>query len=567
MTSAELSTAAAGIKRVSVIVPTYREVENIPHLVERLDGVRRANGLDPDVLLGARSLARVASYSCSPGGTALPGAAVRNPMEQGNLFAKLALFVWVPVTLALFSRGSAPRATAWSLIGAVLFLPQLINFDLPVIPAFDKQTVAALWALIGCYIWHRRRLRWDRAYRGIGFFLIVYLVGVVCTTLLNGDEQRYGPRILPGSGVYDAVSALLAEILNYAIPFFLARNLYRTRADLLVLVRALVWLGLIYSMLALVEIRLSPQLHNWIYGFHQHTFGQSARGGGFRPMVFMAHGLACAMFMLSTAMVATTFGRAGGRLRGAPGRALGAWLTLVLLLCKSTAAIIYGTLCLPLLAWGRSRAASHLALVLAVVVLVYPGLRLGSLLPIDALVAKAASISDDRSESLSFRLLNEEMLVERARQRLWFGWGGYGRNRVYDASGADIVTTDSQWAICFGSRGLVGYVSFFGLLTAPIFAAARRIKHLQDAKTARLLSGLSLILAVNVFDLLLNGLFSFIPVFLAGALVGAVEGSVVPAEAPQQRRRPLKQPGAQVADVSGRADARHAGADAPRSRA
>ncbi len=36
--------------RVSVVVPTYREVENIPHLVERLDAVRAA-GLDLELLL------------------------------------------------------------------------------------------------------------------------------------------------------------------------------------------------------------------------------------------------------------------------------------------------------------------------------------------------------------------------------------------------------------------------------------------------------------------------------------------------------------------------------------
>jgi dolichol-phosphate mannosyltransferase len=43
--------AADRIGAVTVVVPTYREVENIPHLVERLRGLRDALGLDLDLLL------------------------------------------------------------------------------------------------------------------------------------------------------------------------------------------------------------------------------------------------------------------------------------------------------------------------------------------------------------------------------------------------------------------------------------------------------------------------------------------------------------------------------------
>ena len=55
--------------------------------------------------------------------------------------------------------------------------------------------------------------------------------------------------------------------------------------------------GLIYVPLCLFEVRMSPQLHNMVYGFAQHSFGQTVRGGGWRPMVFMQHGLAVGLFM------------------------------------------------------------------------------------------------------------------------------------------------------------------------------------------------------------------------------------------------------------------------------
>ena len=46
------------------------------------------------------------------------------------------------------------------------------------------------------------------------------------------------------------------------------------------------------------EARLSPQLHSRLYGFTQHDFLQTVRGDyTYRPMVFMQHGLAVAMFL------------------------------------------------------------------------------------------------------------------------------------------------------------------------------------------------------------------------------------------------------------------------------
>src|SRR5437870_12226972 len=48
---------------------------------------------------------------------------------------------------------------------------------------------------------------------------------------------------------------------------------------------------------------LNPQLHLWIYGFRQHSFAQQMRDGGYRPLVFMQHGLMVAMWMAMTTLV------------------------------------------------------------------------------------------------------------------------------------------------------------------------------------------------------------------------------------------------------------------------
>ena len=57
-------------------------------------------------------------------------------------------------------------------------------------------------------------------------------------------------------------------------------------------------------MPALFEVRFSPQLNIWIYGFFQHDFQQMIRGGSFRPIVFLPHGLWVALFFLSTLVAA-----------------------------------------------------------------------------------------------------------------------------------------------------------------------------------------------------------------------------------------------------------------------
>jgi hypothetical protein len=37
-------------------------------------------------------------------------------------------------------------------------------------------------------------------------------------------------------------------------------------------------------------------LHTWVYGYFPHSFAQQLRYGGYRPVVFMGHGLLVALF-------------------------------------------------------------------------------------------------------------------------------------------------------------------------------------------------------------------------------------------------------------------------------
>ena len=72
-------------------------------------------------------------------------------------------------------------------------------------------------------------------------------------------------------GAYDAGSAVIAEFLFF-LPFILARQYLRTANDNAAILIALVIAGLLYSLPMLFEIRMSPQLSRWIYGYFPGGF-------------------------------------------------------------------------------------------------------------------------------------------------------------------------------------------------------------------------------------------------------------------------------------------------------
>ena len=54
-------------------------------------------------------------------------------------------------------------------------------------------------------------------------------------------------------------------------------------------------------------------------------------------------------------------------------------------------------------------------------------------------------------------------------ERPVWGWGGWGRNRVFDTSGRDVSVTDGMWVIYLGVYGLVGLVAWTALLLLPSY--------------------------------------------------------------------------------------------------
>lgn len=440
-----------------------------------------------------------------------------------NAFCYFVFFAFLPIAVGFLAASSKPLKTLLIVyLGGILFMPERIEYDLPLIPPIAKGEIAALSCLLGAMIKLQKRI--FKLPPGLSAELVVPLiiVGAVITASQNTDPMVIGNRgevVLPGHDFMEGVGLGIRELFQIGIPFFLGRLLFRDEHDLKLLVTGFATAALIYTPFIWFELRMSPQAHNYVYGFMQHFFGQTVRFGGYRPMVFMQHGLAVAMLMLSGTVAAFTSAKAGLKILKFKAWPVAYYLFVVLVLCKSVAAIILGCLVLPLIKWGKPKRQVQLITIFCAITVIYPTLKVTDTFPSEAIVAAArALINEERGQSMEFRFQNDEILVEKAQEKLWFGWGGYGRSRIYDWSGKDISVTDGYWVIHLGARGIVGLYGNFALLLIPLWFARKRIKNVQDKQQRMLLTGLAFMVALFTVDLLPNGLYNSFPFFLAGAL-------------------------------------------------
>ncbi len=494
-----------------------------------------------------------------------------------NSFAYLVLYLSPLVVVLLFRLMPRTQALIWSVVGGYLFLPVGIGMDLPLLPPFSKELLPVLAAAVMCLVvvpdrpgeamagpppratratsvtgaattvattvattagrptFTRQRSPVSRqaapqapavsaasaSPRGplVGNLLLLLLVVTpFVTAVQNAEPVIAGPRFIAGLQPYDAF-AILLDVLVMALPLLLARRYLGSAAHHAVLLRVLCVAGLIYSLPALFEVRMSPHLNVWAYGYFPGVFVQQIRDGGFRPMVFVGHGLRVALFFAIATLAAFALWRHMKHVgRAYSGLLLGFFLIVVLVLCKSLGALATTLLLLPFILFSPVRVQMTLAAAVAGVVLLYPMLRGADMIPVDRVTAIAASISEERAASLQYRLDNEDILLDRANAKPFVGWGSWGRNRVYDPqTGADISVTDGAWVIIIGVYGWLGYVAQFGLLTIPTILLAW---HQRAQGIGFATAGLCLVLAVNLLDLIPNSGLTSLTWLLAGAILG-----------------------------------------------
>ncbi len=433
--------------------------------------------------------------------------------EQGALFV---LIAWLPFGIAMLSQRDGARATLIVLLGGILLLPEAIALDLPGLPSVGKTSVVSLALLIGMLLFHSRRARAV----GLGTHWLdwvvasgmVFALGTVAT-------NRDSTAVDRGLVLWDSASEIFAELTLLAIPFWVGRVFFRDAKDLRLLYVILLAAAAVYALLALVEVRMSPQLNKWVYGYRQHSWGHVVRFGGWRPQVFMSHGLALALFLCVSTVAAFVAYKTRLVVFGFSVRYVAWFLGAVTVLCKSLAAIVYTAVFAPLVFLGRPRTITRVGLVAALTFAIYPVLRATDVFPTDGVAAVAGAISAERQQSLTYRFDFEDEALARAMKRPWFGWGGFGRATYREGQTRwTSMVIDGYWILRFGHSGVFALLAFMLVIVWPVWLVHRALPRIRAPDEARQLAGLAVILAVFAIDTLPNAINHGLPLLIAGAM-------------------------------------------------
>ncbi|MFK7939704.1 MAG: hypothetical protein AB8B82_10010 [Roseovarius sp.] len=451
-----------------------------------------------------------------------------------NAIAYLALMAWPIVCVMMFRSTTPQRAIIWSLLAGYLVLPPIAEFDLPLVPDMDKFAIPSICAFALALFYLKDPIPlWPRLWSA-RLLMLGFVLGAIPTVLQNAEPVIFqvmagsDPIVfetdrLPGLRTID-VASVLSNQLIVLLPLLLGRHYFATEDGMRQLLRAIMVAGLAYSVLALIEIRFSPQSNVVVYGFFQHSFAQMIRGSGFRPIVFLPHALWIALFFTYAVIAASALTRTASAEMKTKFIIGTLYLMLVLLLCKSMASIMYAAALVPLIVFGSVRLQLSIALGFAVLAVTYPMLRNFGVVPLDWILAQAEAVSPDRAQSLGYRFGNEEQLLERAKDKLMFGWGGWGRNLIREIETGQIITIpDGRWIITFGTYGWVGYLSEMGLLALPLVLLGLYARSYRVEAMSPLVSAVALILAITMVDMLLNDTLVPFVWLIAGAVLGYAE--------------------------------------------
>lgn len=436
-----------------------------------------------------------------------------------NNFAYLALLSWPLVVIYFLNRFKVGNGTLLSLLGAYMFLPASFSVDLPGFPDLDKFSITTLTILI-FIIFRGNTLGIRSLDKRFKILLILFIISPFLTAVTNQEYYLH----LPGLSLYDGLSSSVIRFLEF-VPFLIGFAYFREEKDHINLFKYFAIAAIIYALFALYEIRMSPQLHSTLYGYFPHSWRQQYRSGGFRAVVFMGHGLLVAFFLaVGLASLAAMKKAKVKVIQQIDTRVLLVFLLLTLVLMKSVAAFVFGLFMFLMITFFSTRLIHLATLTIALLFLTYPITSAMKVFPHDAVSNIAGMIDLDRQQSLVFRFDNEEILLDHANHKPLFGWGGWGRNRVFDPeTGEDISITDGKWILTLGSRGWVGFLAEFLFFVIPIWLAYKLKSQREISERERnLLAAHALIVAIILLDQMPNASMNALYWLVVGALLGRV---------------------------------------------
>jgi hypothetical protein len=456
---------------------------------------------------------------------------------QGAWTVPFAMYGFIPFVAIAFMVLRPPRAVLLCYLVGWMFLP-VVSFDIPGFIDYGKNTAVALVVFLAIVVFDGGRLARFRL-RVVDLPVLAYCATPLASSLSNG------------LGWYNGLSGAIFESIKWGLPYLAGRLYCSTPEGLRQLALALMAATVAYAPLCLWEIRMSPQLHATLYGFQQHSWAQVLRGSGYRPMVFMHHGLMVGLWMAAGSLVAVAVSASGvlRRFLGVPPALVAAGLVVMTVLCNSFGAAVLLVVGMLALFSMRSLRTSLPLLLLLCLPPAYIASRVSGNWSGVELSRLVAGISPERAGSLAFRMQSEEYLIDTAAQRPVFGWGGWGRSMVRqtDTPGVEeTVGVDSLWIIVLGKQGVVGVTLMLLVFLVPVLTLWRRIPPRSWPDPGAVFAwALALVFTMYAIDNLVNAMLNPVYMLIAGGLCGLAPLPLrrARADVPEPGRlRPLRSP-------------------------
>jgi hypothetical protein len=423
----------------------------------------------------------------------------------------VALFGFMPIVFYLFVRFPPQRAVIISFVLAWLFLPQSF-YPIPILPAFSKLSSVCYSILLATLVYDTARFTCFKP-GWLDVPMVIWCLCPIVTQVSNGGSP---------------ISPTFLQIISWGLPYLVGRLYLGSLDGLRQLAIGLFAGGLAYIPFILIEGAKGPILHQMVYGVNAfNDWSQAMRAGGWRPVVFMQHGLMVGVWMMTAALIGVWFWQTGAlkKFQGLNIKTLAIMLIITFLLCRSTGAyslFVFALIVLFSAKWFRT-SLPLLFLIGSIVFYLYMAAS-GQFSSKDVMGFITPIFGEERAGSLEYRFDMEEILGEKARQKFLFGWGDSGGNRVYNQQGEDISITDSLWIIAFGTYGSVGFVSLFSSLLLPVivFAVFKYPARTWSNPKVAPAAVLGVALTMYVFDCILNAMANPIFALIAGAISSLV---------------------------------------------
>ena len=439
-----------------------------------------------------------------------------------NAFAYLVFFSWPIVVLWLLIRYPTKKAIFISIVLTTLLLPSAFSADVPLLPPLDKDNITGLSLILFLFLM-RKKFRIFQP--GLSTILFIgYFIVIAITVELNAIPIIIiGSKYLPGLTYHDIFSTIIRLII-YTMPFFLGRYFSTSLKDTEIFFKIMVVMALIYTLPMLFELKMSPQLHNIFYGYQPSQFVQEIREDGYRPMVFVGHGLGLAFWMSTCILAAVALLKNKIRSTILSPVVVVCYLFVVLMFCKTWSAAAYAVLGMFFILKLRPSTQVKWSFIIAAIVILYPIAKVNEVIPEKEIISTISQYNPARAQSLEFRFQNENEMLAHALEKPFFGWGSWGRNRIYSKwDGRDLSVTDGRWIAELGTNGWMGFLFYYAILLTPLYYALKTFKYIKEPKDQVFFATLAVILMICIIDSIPNTGMGPMHLFLAGILLGQAE--------------------------------------------